>query len=50
MRISGPDDLRAANRFWDSPFGPVQFDFSKPLAETAYDRTQSFRFSTRTKF
>ena len=36
--------------FWDSPFGPVQFDFAQPLAYEEYDRRQSFRFSTRTRF
>ena len=36
--------------FWDSPFGPVQFDFSQPLANEDYDRLEEFRFSTRTRF
>ena len=36
--------------FWDSPFGPVQFDFSQPLAHEDYDRLEEFRFSTRTRF
>jgi outer membrane protein insertion porin family len=36
--------------FWDSPFGPVQFDFSQPLAYEDYDRVEEFRFSTRTRF
>ncbi len=36
--------------FWDSPFGPVQFDFSQPLAYEEYDRLEEFRFSTRTRF
>lgn len=36
--------------FWDSPFGPVQFDFAQPLAKEEYDRTEGFRFSTRTRF
>jgi len=36
--------------FWDSPFGPVQFDFAQPFAREEYDRTESFRFSTRTRF
>ncbi len=36
--------------FWDSPFGPVQFDFAHPLAKEEYDRTEGFRFSTRTRF
>jgi outer membrane protein insertion porin family len=36
--------------FWDSPFGPVQFDFAQPLAREDYDDTEEFRFSTRTNF
>ena len=36
--------------FWDSPFGPVQFDFAHPLAYEDYDRREEFRFSTRTRF
>jgi outer membrane protein insertion porin family len=36
--------------YWDSPFGPVQFDFAQPLAYEEYDRRESFRFSTRTRF
>jgi outer membrane protein insertion porin family len=36
--------------FWDSPFGPVQFDFAHPLAKEEYDKTEGFRFSTRTRF
>ena len=36
--------------FWDSPFGPVQFDFAQPLQHEDYDRTEEFRFSTRTQF
>jgi outer membrane protein insertion porin family len=36
--------------FWDSPFGPVQFDFSHPFVYEEYDRLEEFRFSTRTRF
>jgi outer membrane protein insertion porin family len=36
--------------FWTSPFGPVQFDFAQPFLHEDYDETQSFRFSTRTRF
>jgi outer membrane protein insertion porin family len=35
---------------WDSPFGPVQFDFSRILSKEDFDRTETFRFSTRTRF
>ncbi len=35
---------------WDSPFGPIQFDFSQILKKEEYDRTETFRFSTQTRF
>lgn len=36
--------------FWDSPFGPVQFDLARPLEYEEYDQREEFRFSTRTSF
>lgn len=36
--------------FWDSPFGPIRFDFSQILRKEEYDRTETFRFSTSTNF
>ena len=36
--------------FWDSPFGPIRFDFSQILRSEDYDRTETFRFSTSTRF
>jgi outer membrane protein insertion porin family len=36
--------------FWKSPMGPIRFDFSQILAKEAYDKTETFRFSTSTKF
>ncbi|MCG8440531.1 MAG: outer membrane protein assembly factor BamA, partial [Caulobacterales bacterium] len=36
--------------FWRSPFGPIRFDFSEVLAREEYDKTESFRFSTSTRF
>jgi outer membrane protein insertion porin family len=35
---------------WDSPFGPLRFDYAIPLTEQLYDRTQRFRFGGGTKF
>jgi outer membrane protein insertion porin family len=35
---------------WKSPLGPIQFDFSRILKKELYDRTETFRFSTSTKF
>lgn len=36
--------------FWDSPFGPVRFDFAEAFVKEEYDRAEFFRFSTRTGF
>ena len=36
--------------FWDSPFGPVRFDFAEAFIREDYDRAEFFRFSTRTGF
>jgi outer membrane protein insertion porin family len=53
FRVDDSASLRASagvSIFWDSPFGPVRFDFSEVLAKEEYDRTESFRFSTNTRF
>ncbi len=39
-----------ASVFWESPFGPIRFDFTKPIREVAFDDRQSFQFTTRTRF
>ncbi|MGA0607114.1 outer membrane protein assembly factor BamA [Phenylobacterium sp. VNQ135] len=36
--------------FWRSPMGPIRFDFSRVLAKENYDKTETFRFSTSTRF
>ncbi len=36
--------------YWKSPMGPIKFDFSQVLKREAYDRTESFKFSTATRF
>jgi outer membrane protein insertion porin family len=35
---------------WDSPFGPLRFDFAYPITKGAYDRTQWFAFGGGAKF
>ena len=35
---------------WDSPFGPVRFDFAEVIRQEFYDRTEGFRFSAGTNF
>ena len=52
-RVDDSASLRASagvSIFWDSPFGPIRFDLSQILAKEEYDRTESFRFSTNTRF
>lgn len=36
--------------FWKSPMGPIRFDFSRVLAKEVYDKKETFRFSTSTRF
>ena len=54
-RRSADSSMRSARRsvsglIWDSPLGPLRFDFAYPLTKESYDRTQIFRFSGGTKF
>jgi outer membrane protein insertion porin family len=39
-----------ASIIWDSPFGPLRFDFAYPIAKTSYDKTQFFAFGGGTHF
>ncbi len=53
VRVDDSASLRASYGLsigWDSPFGPIRFDFSKIVASEDYDRTESFRFATNTRF
>ena len=50
---SGRHAIRASvgvGLIWDSPFGPLRFDYSFPLTKERYDRIQQFRFGGGTKF
>ncbi len=35
---------------WRSPFGPVRFDFARPIAKEDYDETRFFRFTIGASF
>jgi outer membrane protein insertion porin family len=53
FRVDDSASLRASAGIsigWDSPFGPIRFDFAHILAAEEYDRTESFRFATNTRF
>jgi outer membrane protein insertion porin family len=39
-----------ASIIWDSPFGPLRFDFAYPFLKGPYDRTQWFSFGGGTHF
>jgi outer membrane protein insertion porin family len=39
-----------ASLLWNSPLGPIRFDFAKVLSKEKYDETQLFRFSGGTRF
>jgi outer membrane protein insertion porin family len=39
-----------ASIIWDSPFGPLRFDFAYPFLKQYYDRTQFFAFGGGTAF
>jgi outer membrane protein insertion porin family len=35
---------------WQSPFGPLRFDYAVPLTKGPFDRVQQFRFGGGTTF
>jgi outer membrane protein insertion porin family len=39
-----------AGILWDSPIGPLRFDFAFATTKASYDRTQFFRFGGGAKF
>jgi outer membrane protein insertion porin family len=39
-----------ASLIWNSPMGPIRFDFAKAITKSPYDQTQFFRFSGGTTF
>jgi outer membrane protein insertion porin family len=36
--------------FWNTPIGPLRFNFSRPLQKQAYDKSQVFDISISTRF
>jgi outer membrane protein insertion porin family len=45
-----PRAAAGASIIWDSPFGPLRFDFAYPFLKQTGDRTQFFSFGGGTKF
>lgn len=35
---------------WDSPFGPIRFDYAEPIVRKPWDRTRRFNFGASTSF
>jgi outer membrane protein insertion porin family len=53
MQFADGPDVRASvggSIIWDSPFGPLRFDFAYPILKQGYDRTQWFAFGGGAKF
>lgn len=55
--ITGPIDDSASLRsaigvslFWNTPLGPLRFDFANVLQKEDFDKTQTFRFSISSRF
>jgi outer membrane protein insertion porin family len=55
QRFSVDDDIKiraaaGASIFWRSPFGPIRFNFAKPILKEDNDRDEFFRFTAGTRF
>lgn len=53
MSYSDGNEVRSSvgvGLIWQSPFGPLRFDYAVPLTKGAYDRVQQFRFGGGTSF
>ncbi|NQX79289.1 MAG: BamA/TamA family outer membrane protein, partial [Hyphomicrobiaceae bacterium] len=51
--ILGDDGIRVsigASVLWNSPLGPLRFDYAVPISSEKYDDKQEFRFGAATKF
>ena len=53
ITVRDSSDIRSsvgASVLWNSPLGPLRFDYAYALTKDRYDVTQAFRFSGGTKF
>ncbi|WP_184082086.1 outer membrane protein assembly factor BamA [Afipia massiliensis] len=54
LTVGGDDGLIRSSvgvgLIWQSPFGPLRFDYAVPLTKGKFDRTQEFRFGGGTSF
>ncbi len=47
------DSIRASvgvSVIWDSPFGPIRFDYAEPVMSKPWDKTRNFNFGASTSF
>lgn len=47
---SSPRASVGVGLIWNSPFGPLRFDYAVPVMKQSYDRVQQFRFGGGTRF
>ena len=53
MQVADDANVRlsaGASIIWNSPFGPLRFNFAYPILKNSYDRTQFFQFGGGTHF
>ena len=53
LQLADDKNIRAsvgASLLWNSPLGPLRFDYAFPLKKENYDKVQRFRFGASTKF
>jgi outer membrane protein insertion porin family len=50
MDNAGIRTSAGASIIWNSPVGPLRFDYAFPITKETYDNTQQFRFGASTKF
>ena len=55
INLAGSDKLKlrssiGASIFWDTPIGPLRFNFAKALKKQTYDKEQRFDLTISTKF
>ncbi|RLP77155.1 outer membrane protein assembly factor BamA [Xanthobacter tagetidis] len=51
--VADEDVIRSsigASLIWQSPFGPLRFDYAWAISKASYDQLQAFRFSGGTRF
>jgi outer membrane protein insertion porin family len=53
LNVNNTRDIRASigvSLFWETPLGPLRFDFAKPIKKQDFDITEAFRFSISSRF